>query len=155
MIVRACFPLLESAPRVEKEGGQSVAALLDIVGALRWADLVLQSQLAVRWLPSTLTVRCPFLGLKFFDSHGTKLMDVAAAKARTVRTVPVLFHDHGTTAAGTNSGRSGLHRYFEPPSLGRIARRLVPAWPSRASGDTKRPFASNRRQGLPCASEVN
>ena len=92
-----------------------MAALLDAVGALRWADLVLQSQLAVRWLPSTLTVRCPFLGLEFFDSHGTKLMDVAAAKARTVRTVPVLFHDHGTTAAGTNSGRSGLHRYFEPP----------------------------------------
>ena len=100
--------------------------------------LILQSQLAVRWLPSTLAVGCSFLGLKFFGSHGTNLMDVATAKARTVRTVPVLFQDHRATTAGTNPGRSALHRYFEPPSLGRVAQRHAPAWPSRTSSGTKK-----------------
>ncbi len=113
---------------------------LSLRSAWRWAGLVLESQLAVGRLPSTLAVGCPFLGLKLFGSHATDLVDVATGKARTVRTVPVLFHDHGATTAGTNSGRSGLHRYFEPPSVGRVAQRLVPAWPSRASSGTKKAF---------------
>jgi hypothetical protein len=125
----------------EEEGCHGLAALL---GTAAWllmgAGLGLQSQLAVGWLASALAMGCPFLCSKFFGGHGTDLIDVATAEARTVRTVPVLFHDHGATTTGTNSGRSGLHRYFEPPSVGRVAQRFVPAWPSRASSGTKKAF---------------
>ena len=76
--------------------------------------LLLQSKLAVRWLPSPLAVRLgSFFGLEVFGD-GAEFVDVAAGETRAVRSVPVLLKDHRAAAAWADPGWSRLHRFPFP-----------------------------------------
>ena len=79
-------------------------------GRLPWtATLLLQSELAVRWLSPPLAVRLgSFLALKVFGD-GAEFVDVAAGEAGTVGSVPVLLKDHGAAATRADSGWGRLH----------------------------------------------
>src|SRR5258708_1442337 len=92
----------------------------------------LEAKLAMRRLPPSLP-RVPFLFVEQLNRWGGDgLVDITAAEARAVGTVPIAFHNHGATTAGARPGKRSVHR--GSPSKARPGR-----FPPHLAGDIRKP----------------
>lgn len=76
--------------------------------------LGLKSQLAVGWLAAALAMLPAAFALEFQGGGRPEFVYVAAGQAGAVRTVPILFKEHGTLTARAAARGSRLHSPLPP-----------------------------------------